>query len=578
MSMKTTTVLSAKERRNALEERFPVWPRNTIADHFYRACSEYKNRPFVFIPDDTIVTYGEVWANAWRYAKAFLKLGVMRRDHIAILMENDSSYPSLMIAASLVGAVFIPVNTMLRMDEIEYLLCQSDTKYLLLHQIVKNNRHGETIAKLLDKPSFQKASKLEKIISIPNIESTVDKRFMTWHEFSAGADFVQDKELEERWQASRFPDEVATIMYTSGSTGKSKGVMLTHDMLLRCAYSTCISRAIEDGRVTFAPLPFYHCFAIIESILAMPFVGGAMISPSSFSPLAALQAMEKFKANDFLCVPSMLVPLLNHPRVAEFDLSHLFAMWCGAAPAPVPVWQRAMNVLGLTEVCTGYGQTEVSSSGVTTEVGDAIELVATRVGRPKLGGVCGALEFGGSTVQYKTIDRDTGRDLPAGAIGELAVRGNTVTHGYYKKPEETSVAIDKDGWLRTGDVGRIDENGYIELLGRSKELYKVSGELVAPREVEEAISKHPAVNQVYIVGVPDGITTEAGAAFVELCEGETCSRREIVEWCNSRVARFKIPRHVWFVEANTWPMTSTGKVQKFRLQEIAKERLGKMDK
>lgn len=575
MSINTKTMPSAAERRNALEKRFTVWPRYTIADHFSRACAEFKDRPFVFMPDDVEVSYGEIWVNAWRYAKAFLKLGVKRREHIAILMENNISYPSLMIAASLVGAVFIPVNTMLRMDELEYLLCQSDTRYLILHQKIKNNHLGDTIAELLDKASFQKESKLAQVICVSNDEDLIDSRFLQWDEFCAGADSVRNEELEQRWNESRYPDEVATIMYTSGSTGKSKGVMLTHDMLLRCSYSTCISRAIEDGRVTFAPLPFYHCFAIIESILAMPFVGGSMIAPSSFTPLSALQMMDKFKANDLLCVPSMLVPLLNHPRVSEFDLSHLFAMWCGAAPAPVPVWKRAMDVLGLTEVCTGYGQTEVSSSGVTTEVGDAIELVASRVGRPKLGGVCGVPEFGGKTVQYKTIDRDTGRDLPLGAIGELAVRGNTVTRGYYKKPEETALAIDKDGWLRTGDVGRIDENGYIELLGRSKELYKVSGELVAPREVEEVISKHPAVNQVYIVGVPDTVTTEAGAAFVELREGETCSRRGIIEWCQARIARFKIPRHVWFVNSAQWPMTSTGKVQKFRLQEIAKERLGK---
>jgi fatty-acyl-CoA synthase len=568
----TKMLPSAAERRDALEKRFPVWPRDTVATHFSKACAQYKERPFIYIPDTT-VTYGEVWANAWQYAKALINLGVERRDHVAILMENDPAYPSLMIATSLVGAVFIPINTMLRTDELEYILCQSDTRFLILHQTIKGNHHGETIAKLMDKPSFQAESQLQQVICIPNEGEPLDSRFLSWDEFCKGSEAVQDDVLEERWKGSRYPDEVGAIIYTSGSTGKSKGVMLTHDMLLRCSYSTCLSRAIEDGRVTFAPLPFYHCFNIIEGILAMSFVGGSLISPSGFSPLSALQLIEKYQANDFLCVPSMLVPLLNHPRVAEFDLSSLFAIWCGAAPAPVPVWQRAVEVLGLTEVCTGYGQTEVTSSGVTTEVGDSIELVSARVGRPKIGGVGGLPEFHGSTVQYKTVDRDTGKDLPPGSIGELAVRGNTVTRGYYKKPIETAQTIDKDGWLRTGDVGRIDENGYIELLGRSKDLYKVSGELVAPREVEEAISKYPAVNQVYIVGVPDALTTEAGAAFIELKPGETCLRREIIEWCSTRVARFKIPRHVWFVQPSDWPMTSTGKVQKFRLKELAVARL-----
>lgn len=524
--------------------------------------------------DGKELTYGEVWDLAVQYAKAFMKLGVKRRDHIAILMNNDATYPSLMIASSMVGAVFIPINAMLTKDELGYIVSQSDTQYLLVQQTVKNQRHAEVVAELLDTPEFQENSQIEKVIGIPTDEKdAMDRRFLLWNDFLKGSDSITDEEFQQRWDESRYPDEVAIIMYTSGSTGSPKGVMLTEDMLLRASYATCMSRAIEDGRVTFAPLPFYHCFAIIEAILAMSFVGGSFISALGASPLQSLQLMEKYKANDYLCVPSTLVPLLNHPRVSEFDLSNLFAMWCGAAPAPIPVWQKAMNVLGLTEMITGYGQTEVSSSGVTTEIGDPLERISTRVGRPKLGGSSSVTEFNGSNVQYKTIDPDTRKTLPAGSVGELVVRGNTVTHGYYKKPKETAEAIDKDGWLRTGDVGRIDENGYIQLLGRSKEMYKVSGELVSPREVEVVISEHPAVSQVNVIGVPDSITTEIGAAFIELKLGETCTRRDIIEWCSSRLAKFKIPRHVWFVEASEWPMTSTGKVQKFRLKDIVKAKL-----
>lgn len=563
---------TASERRTALEKQFPTWPRGTLATHFQKACTQYKDRPFIIMPEAN-TTYGEIWENAYKYAKALLNLGVKRRDHIAILMENDPVYPSLMIASSLIGAVFIPINIMLGKDELEYILSQSDTNFLISHQATKGNKHADLIAGLLDNPAFQKESQLHQVICIQNENESLDDRFLSWEAFCQGAESIKDDEIDQRWHESLYPDEVGAIIYTSGSTGKSKGVMLTHDMLLRSSYSTCMSRAIEDGRVTFAPLPFYHCFNLIEGILAMSFVGGSVVAPPGFSPLFALEMMEKFKANDFLCVPSMLVPLLNHPRISEFDLSNLFAIWCGAAPAPVPVWQRAKEVLGVTEVCTGYGQTEVTSSGVTTEVGDPIKLVSSRVGRPKIGGVSGLPEYNGSTVQYKTIDRDTGKNLPPGTVGELAVRGATVTHGYYNKQAETAQAIDKDGWLRTGDVGRIDENGYIEILGRSKDLYKVSGELVSPGEVEEVISKHPAVNLVAVIGVPDLVTTEAGAAFIELRSEESCSRKEIIDWCSSRIARFKIPRHVWFVEASDWPMTSTGKIQKFRLREIAEDKL-----
>ncbi|SDQ88575.1 class I adenylate-forming enzyme family protein [Virgibacillus salinus] len=575
ISNQTTLSQSVSVRRKALEERFPVWPRDTIARHFSKACIQYKDRPYIYINNE-VVTYGEVWDRAVQYAKAFIKLGVKRRDHLAILMDNDSTFPSLMIASSLVGAVFIPINGMLTKDELRYIISQSDTQYLILEQMIKDKQHGEAISELLDEADFQENSELKQVICFENEkQDSVKNHFLTWDDFIKGSESVTYEELEQRWGESRYPDEVAIIMYTSGSTGSPKGVMLTDDMLLRSGYGTCMSRAIEEGRVTFAPLPFYHCFAIIEAIFAMSFVGGSFISALGASPLLSLQLMEKYKANDYLCVPSTLVPLLNHPRVSEFDLSNLFAMWCGAAPAPVPVWKKAIDVLGLTEIITGYGQTEVASSGVTTEIGDSLERISSRVGRPKLNGSSGLPEFNGSAVQYKTIDRDTGEDLLAGSVGELAVRGATVTHGYYKKQDETAKAIDKDGWLRTGDVGRIDENGYLQVLGRSKEMYKVSGELVSPREVEIAISHHPAVSQVNVIGVPDALTTEIGAGFIELKEGETCTRRDIIDWCSSRLARFKIPRHIWFIDSTEWPMTSTGKVQKFRLTEVAEEKLSR---
>lgn len=566
-----TTTESIEKRRHMLEEKFMEWPRDTVATHFQKACERYAEHPFIYI-DNQAITYNDVWKQARTYAKSFLHAGVRRRDHVAVLMENDATYPSLMIATSMVGAVLIPINTMLSKDELGYILSQSDTRFLLFHDKIRANETGQSIATLLDEAYVQENNKLEQLICIQTTENKLDERFTSWNSFLTGANEISDDILEKRWNTSTYPDEIGIIMYTSGSTGKPKGVMLTHDMLLRCAYSTCVSRAIEDGRTTFAPLPFYHCFAIVEGILAMSFVGGSLISAPVFTPLSALEMMEKYEANDLLCVPTMLVPLLNHPRLNEFDLSHLFAMWCGAAPAPAHVWQRAVDELGLTEILTGYGQTEVTSSGVTTELDDPIERISTRVGRPKLGGSSGLDEFNGSNVEYKTIDPETLEDIPNGLIGELTIRGNTVTNGYYNKPEETARAIDKDGWLRTGDVGIIDEHGYLQVLGRSTDLYKMSGELVAPKETEDVISKHPDVSQVYIVGVPDRVTSEAGAAFIELKEGATCSRREIVDWCAGKVARFKVPRHVWFIEGNEWPMTSTGKIQKFRLKELAKEK------
>ncbi|SIS74894.1 class I adenylate-forming enzyme family protein [Salimicrobium salexigens] len=562
-----------EERRNRIEEQFPVWPRDTVARHFEKAVHTYADRPYLYIHDNEY-TYREIWEQALTYAKGFLNLGVKRREHIAVLMDNNEHFPSLMIATSMIGAVLIPINSMLTKNELGYILTQSDSHYLIVQEQIKDKHHGEAVKELFSTPSFKKQSSLKQVISFgPEREEPVDEHFLSWGGFLEGAGTVTTSALSKQRALSLYPDEVAIIMYTSGSTGNPKGVMLTDDMLLRCSYGTVLSRAIENGRVTFAPLPFYHCFAIIEALFAMSFVGGSIVSALGASPLRSLELMERYRANDYLCVPSMLTPVLNHPQVEEFDLSSLFAMWCGAAAAPVSTWQQAVDVLDITEIITGYGQTEVVSSGVTTEIGDPLERVATRVGRPKLNGVSGLPEFNGSSVQYKTVHRDTGEDLPHGEMGELAVRGATVTHGYYKKPEETAQAIDKDGWLKTGDVGKIDENGYIQMLGRSKEMFKVSGELVSPREVEIAISHLSEVKEVQVVGVKDKLTTEAGAAFVELKEGETLRRKDITRWCAERLAKFKVPRHVFFIHSSEWPMTSTGKVQKFRLQELAKERL-----
>ncbi len=565
------------ERRSWLIEQYSPWPRRTLADHFTELAARFGDRPVLVTPDSSI-TYTELLQQSRQLAKALVAMGVHRRDHIAVLFGNEPVFIMLTLAISMVGGVVVPMNTMLREEELDYLLEQSDCKWVFLHQTASGIDHEKAVASILrDHEKRARALPIEQVVVLPTTESPVVEDFQDWEQFQTRGNSVSDEQLDARREASRYPDEVVNIIYTSGTTGAPKGVMLTSDMLLRCGYSSALSRAFEQGWRAFTPLPLYHVFAFVEGLMAVSFVGGTIITMPTFKPSQALTMVQDLRAKDILCVPTVLLALVNEAEREHYDLSELHALMCAAAPAPVPLWQRAINALGLTEMITGYGGTEVSAATVHTQLGDSLDRLTTKVGRIKPGGPSGLEEYGWANSQYKVVDPDTGEDLADGQIGELTVRGNFVTRGYYKKPDETARHIDKDGWFRTGDLGRIDENGYLEFHGRANELYKVSGENVSPKEIEEVISQHPAVSQAYVVGIPSSVTTETGVALIELRQGATLSRHEIFNWCREHLAKFKVPRYYFFLDSSEWPMTGTGKIQKHLLAQLARERITSND-
>jgi fatty-acyl-CoA synthase len=265
----------------------------------------------------------------------------------------------------------------------------------------------------------------------------------------------------------------------------------------------------------------------------------------------------------------MAVALVEHPRRNEFDLHTLSTVMSAAAPAPVRLWQQVRGEMGVAEVTTAYGQTEASASTTYTMPDGPLELVAATVGRPKPGYVAGDPAIGGLVADYKVVDPVTGEDLPEGAEGELAVRGPQIMRGYYNLPEETAAALDGEGWLRSGDLGRIRPDGYLVLTGRSKELYKRGGELVAPKEIEDVLTSHPDVSQAYVVGLPDDRWGEIGCAFVIAVPGAAPDATALLALCRDKLARFKVPDQIRFITADELPTTATGKVQKFRLVQRA---------
>jgi fatty-acyl-CoA synthase len=274
-----------------------------------------------------------------------------------------------------------------------------------------------------------------------------------------------------------------------------------------------------------------------------------------------------------MMVPTMSVALVEHPQIDRYDLSSLIAVLAGAAPTPVRVWQALKDRLGIREVYTGYGMTEVSAATTLTAPEDPLSLVAETVGRPLDAGAAGLPDRGGRVAEYKTVDPLTGQDLPPGSEGELCSRGPTSTSGYFAKPAETAALFLPGGWVRSGDLGRVRPDGYIELTGRSKELYKSGGELVSPKEVEELLTAHPAVAQAFAIGVPDDRWGEIGCAWIVPSPGASITEQEVIDLAKQRLARFKVPKHVLFLDASELPTTATGKVQKFRLVEMAAQRL-----
>jgi fatty-acyl-CoA synthase len=292
-----------------------------------------------------------------------------------------------------------------------------------------------------------------------------------------------------------------------------------------------------------------------------------------FDPDDMLRKIDLLEANEIICVPTMTLALLNAAREGQYDLGSLRVVFSSGGVAPESIWDDIRSILGPEEVTTGYGMTETTAATACTLPEGPDEWLLKSNGKLRDAGVAGDPQLGGKLAIYKAIDLQTGADLPPGERGELLVRGPIVTPGYFNKPEETEAAFTEDGWLRTGDIGTIDAEGYIRLTGRLKESYRCGGEMVMPKEVEIVLDSHPAVDQTHVIGVPDERMGEVGCAWVVAHPGAEITEEELIEYCRERLARFKVPRHVIFTAAAELPVTATGRVQKFRLVELAKERL-----
>ncbi|SNB44979.1 AMP-binding protein [Geobacter sp. DSM 9736] len=496
-------------------------------------------------------------------AKGLLRLGIKKGDHVSIWAYNVPEWVVLQFATAKIGAVLVTVNTNYKSRELEYILNQSDSTTLFLVKSFKDTDYVDTVYEVVPELRTSEPGKLSSntLPFLKNVvflgEQTPSGMFSFSSLVESGKE-VTDAELAAV-EAGLDCHEVINMQYTSGTTGFPKGVMLTHYNVVNNGFYIGECMKFTDKDRLCIPVPFFHCFGCVLGVMACVTHGAAMVPVEVFDPLKVLQTVEKERCTALHGVPTMFIAELEHPAFELFDLSSLRTGIMAGSPCPIEVMKRVIRDMNATEITIAYGQTESSPVITQTRTDDPIELRVASVGRSL------------PNVEVKIVDIETGATVAPGTQGELCTRGYLVMKGYYKMVEETAKAIDAEGWLHTGDLAVMDENGYCKITGRIKNIIIRGGENIYPREIEEFLYTHPKISDVQVYGVPDRKYGEQVMAAIILKKGEEMTEEEVKAFCRGKIANYKIPRYVKFV--SSYPMTASGKIQKFKLQEMAIEEL-----
>jgi fatty-acyl-CoA synthase len=517
----------------------------------------------VFPQFDLRQSYSDFLAEVRETSRALLALGVRHGDHIGIWATNRPQWVLIQFAAASIGAVLVNINPAYRAHELQYVLNQADITILFLTDRFKGSDYFSILAEVYPELSATVSSpsnacpKLRRAVSITSNKAG---GMLNWEEFRHGAADVSVKQLEAVESQANAGD-VVNIQYTSGTTGFPKGAMLTHRNLLLNAYHVGDRQRICEKDRLCVPVPFYHCFGCVMGTLVCCVYGAALVVPAeSFDPLTTLEAIERERCTAIYGVPTMFIAQLNHPQFAEFNLAGLRTGIMAGSPCPIEVMREVVNRMGAREITIAYGLTEASPVITQTEVTDSLEHRVGTVGRALPG------------LEVRIVTPGSLDPVTTGQPGELMVRGHGVMAGYYNKPAETAAMLLPDGWLHTGDLALRTDDGYYRITGRIKDMIIRGGENIYPREIEEFLFSHPQVADVQVVGLPNERFGEEVCAFIRLKPGAELTEPELKEFCRGRIAHFKVPRYVVFVDE--YPTTVTGKIQKFKLREIGVERFG----
>lgn len=532
---------------------------------FDTVVGRHPDRPFI-ITDDAALTYRGIRDWSMALAGGLVDLGAGPGTVIALLIDNRTEMVAAKLAVARIGAIAAPLNYSYRGDELIAALHHCGAEVL----ITISRSLATDFLQVLDErlPGWERRGSGDE--TLPRL-----RRVVLVDDDRPGAETLKGlaergrgvpTEAIDRLTDAVDPDSVCDIVFTSGTTGHPVAAELTHDMVLRSAYGSAYHRAFDDGwRICFS-LPVYHVFGYIEGLLAAMMVGGAVIPRRVFNPVTMLQAIAEHRADEVLLVPTMTVALVGEASQKTYHLGALRSVFSAAASAPVRLWEQVHDLLAPEIVFTGYGQTEVSASTALTLPGDPLDVVSETVGTCKLGGAAALPGMDGRLAQYRALDPFTGAARPTGTEGELAASGPIVARNYHNDPEQTAVTI-VDGWLRTGDLGTVDADGYLRLTGRARELFKIGGELVAPKQVEDVLTGIPGVAQAFVVGVPDERYGEVGHAWIVPDGSKELDPKELTRYCRDHLAPFKVPRAIHFIDTDALPTTTTGKVKKYLLAQ-----------
>jgi fatty-acyl-CoA synthase len=537
----------------------------TIGEYFERKVAEGGDADFVVFPDRGLRwSWNEFDERVNNLAKGLLAIGLEPGDHLGIWARNVPDWLTIAFATAKIGVVLVTVNPVYKSHELAYVIKQSDMKALAIIDTFRDVDYVEIVRGLIPEAATQERGRLSSA-EFPKLKSLIymgpekHRGFYNVPELLVLGEHAPDNILASA-KAGLSSTDTINMQYTSGTTGFPKGVMLTHRNILNNGFYIGERQQLGPEDRVCLPVPLFHCFGIVLGVLAVLTHGSTAVMVESFDPVIVLAAIQKERATALYGVPTMFIAELAHPMFDLFDLSSLRTGIMAGSPCPIETMRQVIDKMNASEMTICYGLTETSPVFTQTTTDDTLERKCETVGRKH------------DQVEVRVIDPETGADCPPGVPGELCCRGYNIMKGYYNMPEATAAAIDTDGWLHSGDIGTVDEDGYYRITGRIKDMIIRGGENIYPREIEEFLYTMPGVEDAQVVGVPDAKYGEVVGAFIRLKVGAEMTEGDVQEFCRARMARYKAPKYVFFVAE--YPMTASGKIQKYKLRGMAAEQLG----